>query len=157
MQTIGQIARSSGISIETIRFYEQERLLPKTPRTAAGYRLYDQHAVNRLRFISRAKTLGFTLTEIREILNLQDSPDSSHQGRAEIKAITEKRLLDIAQRIADLQRMQTVLTKLSSECSGHGSAIHCPIVETLSGMHDSHLKAHHDKHHDAQHEEHHHD
>lgn len=135
-QTIGQVAKNSGTPIETIRFYEREGLLPPAPRTASGYRLYDDAAAKRLRFISRAKALGFTLAEIREILTLQDNPASNRTGRAEVKAITEKKLADIERRIADLQRMQAVLSNLAGECSGRGGVTHCPIIETLSGIED---------------------
>lgn len=135
-QTIGQIASVSGTPIETIRFYEREGLLPQAPRTAAGYRLYDDGASKRLRFISRAKALGFTLAEIREILNLQDNPASNRTGRKEVKALTERKLADIERRIADLQRMQQVLSNLAGECSGRGGVSHCPIIETLSGIED---------------------
>lgn len=134
--TIGKISKDSGTPIETIRFYEREGLLPEAPRTESGYRLYDDAAPKRLRFISRAKALGFTLAEIREILNLQDSPASNRAGRSEVKAITERKLEDIERKIADLQRMQAVLSKLASECSGRGGTAHCPIIETLSGIED---------------------
>ena len=143
--TIGNISKASGTPIETIRFYEREGLLPEAPRTAAGYRLYDDTATKRLRFITRAKSLGFTLAEIREILNLQDSPASNRQGRAEVKAITENKLADIERRIDDLQRMQKVLADLAGECSGRGGVTHCPIIETLSGIEDcSHPEHGHD-------------
>lgn len=135
-QTIGQVAKTSGTPIETIRFYEREGLLPEVPRTASGYRLYDAGAAKRLRFISRAKALGFTLAEIREILALQDNPASGRTGRAEVKTITENKLADIERRIADLQRMRKVLKRLASECSGRGGVTHCPIIETLSGIED---------------------
>lgn len=143
MQTIGKIAKDSGTPIETIRFYEREGLLPEAPRTESGYRLYDQGTTRRLRFISRAKALGFTLAEIREILNLQDHPASNRTGRAEVKALTEKKLTDIEQRITDLQRMQQVLSKLAGECSGRGGVSHCPIIETLSGVEDCTHPEHH--------------
>ncbi len=135
-QTIGNISKASGTPVETIRFYEREGLLPEAPRTAAGYRLYDESATGRLRFITRAKALGFTLAEIREILNLQDNPASNRTGRKEVKALTEKKLADIQRRIDDLQRMQKVLSNLASECSGRGGVTHCPIIETLSGLED---------------------
>ncbi len=134
--TIGKISKDSGTPIETIRFYEREGLLPEAPRTESGYRLYDETAPKRLRFISRAKALGFTLAEIREILKLQDSPVSNRAGRAEVKAITEHKLEDIERKIADLQRMRKVLSRLSGECSGKGGITHCPIIETLSGIED---------------------
>lgn len=134
--TIGKVSKQSGTPIETIRFYEREGLLPEAARTESGYRLYDRDAAKRLRFISRAKSLGFTLAEIREILNLQDNPASSRTGRSQVKAITERKLEDIERKIADLQRMQGVLSHLANECSGKGGVTHCPIIETLSGIED---------------------
>ncbi len=135
-QTIGHVAKASGTPIETIRFYEREGLLPEAPRTMSGYRLYDESTVKRLRFIARAKALGFTLAEIRDLLALQDNPASNKTGRAEVKAITERKLDDIEHKIADLQRMQKVLSHLAHECSGKGGVAHCPIIETLSGIED---------------------
>ena len=142
-QTIGKLAKASGTPIETIRFYEREGLLPAAPRTESGYRLYDKDAAKRLRFIARAKTLGFTLAEIRELLALQDHPSASRSGRAEVKAITQHKLEDIEKRIADLKRMQQVLTHLAEECSGKGGVTHCPIIETLSGIEDCLDPQHH--------------
>lgn len=144
-QTIGHISKASGTPIETIRFYERERLIPQAPRTDAGYRMYNEDTTKRLRFITRAKALGFTLAEIREILNLQDNPASNRTGRAEVKAITEKKLVDIERRITDLKRMQAVLNQLAGQCTGRGSVTHCPIIESLSGIEDcTHPEHQHD-------------
>lgn len=142
-QTIGKLAKASNTPIETIRFYEREGLLPAAPRTESGYRLYDKTAASRLRFISRAKALGFTLAEIRELLALQDNPASGRTGRAEVKSLTERKLADIESRITDLQRMQKVLSHLAHECSGKGGVTHCPIIETLSGIEDCLDPQHH--------------
>lgn len=85
--TVGQVARQSGVGVETVRFYEKNGLLEEPTRRASGYREYDEQTVNRLRFIQRAKELGFTLNEIRELLSLRcsDRPCNDVQGRAEAK------------------------------------------------------------------------
>lgn len=141
--TIGKLSKASGTPIETIRFYEREGLLPPAPRTESGYRLYDKDAAKRLRFIARAKALGFTLAEIRDLLALQDNPAANRSGRSQVKALTQRKLEDIESRIADLQRMQKVLTHLAHECSGKGGVTHCPIIETLSGIEDCLDPQHH--------------
>src|SRR5437879_4439940 len=75
--TIGRLSQESGVNLETVRFYERRGLLPKPPRSASGYRLYPAEALRRLRFIHRAKELGFSLTEIKELLSLRLSPRTS--------------------------------------------------------------------------------
>ena len=127
--SIGEMARRSGVGKETIRFYERTSLLPPPPRTAANYRRYPPQALDRLRFIRRAKDLGFTLDEIRELLSLQDADGD----RAEVKRLTSGKLKEIRARIRQLQRMELALRTLHAQCSGHGPVHGCPIVETLAG------------------------
>lgn len=126
--TIGKLANASGSDVETIRYYERRGLLPEPPRAANGYRLYPVTAAKRLRFIQRAKTLGFTLAEIAELLALQDTD----ADRAEVKALTHHKVEDLDSRIRDLQRMRAVLADLEARCSGHGPAHGCPIIEALN-------------------------
>ena len=126
---IGEMARRSGVGRETIRFYERESLLPPPPRTASNYRRYPPQALDRLRFIRRAKELGFTLDEIRELLSLQDADGD----RAAAKRLAAEKLKEIRARIRQLRRMESVLSALDAQCSGHGPAHACPILETLAG------------------------
>ena len=126
--TRGQLARSTRIGTEAIRFYEREGLLPAVVRAANGYRHYPAETVQRLNFITRAKRLGFNLREIKELLSLHDNPQAS---RADVKALTESKLVEIENRLADLQRMRDVLAKLSAQCSGHGPIGGCPIIQVL--------------------------
>ena len=84
--------------------------------------------MQRLNFIRRAKKLGFNLNEIKELLSLHDNPNAS---RAKVKTMTESKLLEIENRIVDLQRMRKVLDHLAAECSGKGPISGCPIIETL--------------------------
>lgn len=125
--SIGRLAKSSGVGVETIRFYEREGLLEAPPRTASGYRRYAPDAVSRLGFIRRAKQLGFSLGEIRELLSLA----SADGDRAEVKALAEHKLAEIEQRIEELRRMRAVLAELNRQCSGHGPVEGCPIIEAL--------------------------
>jgi len=127
--TRGQLARLCGVGPETIRFYERQGLIPETPRSSAGYRRFGREAVDRLRFIRRAKSLGFSLPEIGELLALQDDPGGD---RARVKEITEYKLAEIETKIADLQNMRAALSGLAEQCSGHGPISGCPIIETLA-------------------------
>jgi len=90
--TIGRLAQEVGINLETVRFYERQGLLPKTPRSASGYRLFSSDAARRLKFIKRAQELGFSLREIRELLALRMSPRTNS---AEIRRRTESKIADI--------------------------------------------------------------
>lgn len=127
--TIGRLARASSVGVETIRFYEREGLLDEPARTASGYRQYPPETAERLGFIRRAKALGFSLAEIRELLALAEPRDS----RARVKALTEHKLAQIERRIDELRRMREALADLNRQCSGHGPVEGCPIIETLGG------------------------
>ncbi|MDN5871375.1 MAG: MerR family DNA-binding protein [Nitrococcus sp.] len=126
---IGELAELSGIGKETIRFYERQSLLPRPRRTASNYRRYPPEAVRRLQFIRRAKALGFTLDEIRELLSLQDA----NGDRAQVKRLTERKLSQIRARIVELSRMEDALSRMHAQCSGEGAVQGCPIIETLAG------------------------
>ncbi len=126
---IGQVAKAAGIGIDAIRFYEREGLIEKPPRRSSGYRAYSPDVVERLRFIKRAKELGFSLSEISELLSLEGNPKA---GAADVKRLSEKKLADIEARIRALQRMRRVLRKLTQECSGRGQTRECPILGALA-------------------------
>lgn len=127
--TIGRIAQSASVAIDTIRFYEREGLLPEPRRRASGYREYDEGAVSRLRFIRRAKDLGFTLDEIRELLAL--SADR-HGGVEGVRERAAARLKAIDERIVELQRVRDGLSELVDACPGHGAPEDCPILKALA-------------------------
>jgi len=126
--TIGRVARSAGLAIDTVRYYEREGLLQKPGRTPSGYRQYSPDAVKRLQFIRQAKELGFTLSEIRELLTLKVAPGKSC---ADVRAHAEAKIADVEQRIAQLNRMKRALTKLATACSGRGPTSTCPILEAM--------------------------
>jgi len=126
--TIGRVARSAGLAIDTVRYYEREGLLEKPARTASGYRHYTADAVARLSFIRQAKELGFSLSEIKELLALRVTPGKSC---ADVRARAEAKIVDVDQRISQLNRMKRALVKLAAACSGRGPTSECPILDAL--------------------------
>ncbi|HEY0199398.1 MAG TPA: MerR family transcriptional regulator [Rhodanobacter sp.] len=127
--TIGTVAKRVGVAIDTIRYYEREGLLPEPERRASGYRSYGEGTIAQLRFIRRAKDLGFTLEEIRELLAL--SVDRQRGVKA-VKQRAQQRLAAIDLRIDELQRVRDGLAQLVESCPGHGSPEQCPILRALS-------------------------
>lgn len=128
--SIGQLARAAEVGVETVRFYEREGLIPEPPRRVSGYRMYPPETVDRLRFIRRAKDLGFSLREVADLLSLAGQPD---RDRGDVKRIAEDKLAQIEGRIRDLERVREVLAHLTDQCSGHGPIHDCPIIESLAG------------------------
>ena len=130
MLSIGQVAKRTGVAVDTIRFYEKQGLLGKPPRTVGGYREYDQGSVRVLQFIARAKRLGFTLREVKQLLRLHRGTKST---RADFRALAREKLADIEARIAGLVKMRDALEPLVARCDGVGPLDGCPIVEALAG------------------------
>ena len=124
---IGELARRVSVAIDTVRYYEREGLLSPAARQASGYRSYGGGELKRLRFIRRAKALGFSLDEIRALLTLSDE-----QNVAEVKLAAQARLDDLEQRIAELERLRNGLRSLIAACPGHGRADACPILNALT-------------------------
>lgn len=124
---IGALAEATGTPVETIRFYERERLIPLVPRGRAKYRRYPRAIVQRIRFIRRSKELGFTLEEIRELLALRDRKG----GCAKVRAHAEEKLVTLDERIAALGRMRAALAELAATCSDEPNDAHCPILHAL--------------------------
>lgn len=122
-----ELARRAGCNLETVRYYEKVGLLPEPPRTAGGYRSYDTTHERRLHFVLRARELGFSLDEIRELLRLVDERD---QPCAEARAVAATHLNDVQAKIADLKRMQRVLKDVVAQCAD-GTLPECPLIETL--------------------------
>jgi MerR family transcriptional regulator, copper efflux regulator len=125
--TIGRLAKQAGINIDTIRYYERNGLTPEPARRSSGYREYGSADLERLRFISRAKELGFTLADIGELLSL--SADRDVRG---VKRRAESRLDQVEHKIKELQRVRRGLKTLIDACPGHGDLERCPIIAALS-------------------------
>ena len=124
---IGQLAREAGVPIDTVRYYERNGLLPEPARRASGYRNYQTSDVDRLRFVRRAKSLGFSLGEIRELLALsdrrgEDSPD--------LKGLAEARMSDVDRKLAELTRLRSALQRLAAP--GLDARGPCPLVHALT-------------------------
>lgn len=126
--TIGEVARRARVGIDTVRYYERSQLLPPAPRRASGYRQYDAADVRRLNFIRRAKEVGFSLAEIRELLALSGDRERGVRG---IKARAESRLAEVDARIRELQRVRRGLKALIAACPGQGALESCPILAAL--------------------------
>ncbi len=126
--TIGQVAKQAGVGVETIRYYEREGLLEQAKRKASGYRQFDEQVIDRLRFIRRAKELGFTLKEIKELILMQVNPTVTC---VDVKSRAETKIIDIENRIRSLQKMKKALVKLTKTCEGKGPASDCVILESL--------------------------
>ena len=129
MLTIGKAASAANLSIDTVRFYERSGLLKSPPRTAAGYRLYRHEDIGRLRFIHRAKALGFSLEEIGQLLRLNDGTGR----RRDVKAVAARRLAGLEQKLAELSRIRHALAHLVHACDAEGPLAGCPIIEALIG------------------------
>lgn len=126
--SIGQLADRAGVAIDTVRYYERNDLLAPAGRLASGYRRYGDAELKRLRFIRRAKALGFTLEDIRTLLALSDE-----RSVAKLKRAAESKLADIESRIDELKRIRNGLKELVTACPGHGRAEECPILNALTG------------------------
>ena len=126
--SIGQLAKRTDVGVETVRFYEREGLLAEPERRLSGYRQYQSDTVDRLLFIRRAKELGFTLKEIKELLSLRVDEDKTC---ADVRQQAEAKMADIEDRIRTLQRMKRALAKVTRQCSGSGPTSECPILESI--------------------------
>jgi MerR family copper efflux transcriptional regulator len=125
--SIGQLAQHAGVAIDTVRYYERNGLLQPAGRLASGYRRYGDAELKRLRFIRRAKALGFTLEDVRALLTL-----SAERNVAKVKRAAQAKLADIEARIAELERVRGGLRTLIAACPGHGRAEACPILNALT-------------------------
>lgn len=124
--TIGKLAKASEVGIDTLRYYERLRLLAPRNRTVSGYRVYDEEAVARVRFIKKAQGLGFSLRDIATLLRFGTAPAAT---AGDILALTRRKIAETEQKIAELVELKHVLERLADECPGEGaSADACPIL-----------------------------
>ena len=126
--TIGKLAERGGVNLETIRYYEREGLMLPPPRKSSGHRAYAPGALRRLRFIKRAKDLGFALGEIRELLALRRDPDQPCTG---VIRQVEVKIGEVEQKIAHLRSIRRALIRLKTSCEGDCHVSECPILENL--------------------------
>ena len=131
--TIGQLAKQARVNRETVRYYERRRLLQSTPRSIAGYRVFSDDALKRLRFIRHAKMLGFSLEEIRDLLALRVHSINTCDR---VRARTEVKIADIDRKIESLQQIRRVLRELVKACSRRRRTDECPILDSLEAKGD---------------------
>lgn len=139
--SIGQLAHQGGVGVETVRFYERRGLLEDPPRSPSGYREYPPEALERLRFIRRAKGLGFSLAEIEELLALAGVEEACQAGAcdrsgvdacARVQARIGDKLAALDEQIASLERMRTSFEELARYCRSRREADACPFLESLA-------------------------
>ena len=132
---IGQVAQETGISIDTIRFYEKQGLLKRSPRTEGGFRLFGLSDIETLKFVRKAQELGFSLNEIRELLILRSDhvPACSH-----VKELLDQKLTAVEQKITELQSLERSLKRALQKCkrelktavAGHEEC--CPVIDEIN-------------------------
>jgi len=126
--TIGKLAELAQVNVQTIRYYERRGLLRDPKRTASNYRVFGGDTLRRVRFIKRAQELGFTLTEIKELLELRASPRSCCE---DVRSRSKEKIRDIDEKVKSLEGMRRALAELVRACSGRGPVTECPILESL--------------------------
>lgn len=127
---IGEVASRADVNKETVRYYEKRGLIPEPDRRRSGYRIFTQRHIDQIRFIKRAQELGFTLSEIKELLELRLDADTD---RSEIREEAQKKYQDVTDKIEKLERIRKMLAELIDSCSGKGAKEDCPILGALKG------------------------
>ena len=148
MYQIGELAKLNQVKTDTLRYYEKQGLLLPSFRSESGYRIYTKKDAQRLRFIIRAKKVGFTLFEISELLSVE--LDKTNKACADVKSIVNTKLAHVNEKIEELNYFRTSLQRLSTACcGGPESAEHCSILEALesnssavSGQNNGHHRQH---------------
>jgi len=139
--SIGELAREAGCSVQSVRWYETQKLLPEAARTAGNQRRYEGRHLARLKFLRHARDLGFSLDDIRELLSLTGKPDMSCEVA---DSIASRHLSRVEERIAALEELRDELQAMVHECQG-GRIADCRVIEVLSDhhkcQHDEHLEA----------------
>ena len=126
--SIGELAKQANVNIETIRYYERRGLISEPPRNKSGHRQYSHEAVKRTDFIKKCQTLGFSLKEIEEILELRVTSESTC---ADMKSRVTEKLTDVDRKMNELALIRDALSRLQKKCSGKGPIGSCPILEEL--------------------------
>ena len=124
--TIGELARTAGVNVETIRFYQRRGLLAEPVRPLGGIRRYGEADSSRIRFIKSAQKLGFSLDEVSTLLTLEDGTQCGEASR-----IAQQKLSEVQSKLADLRRMEKTLVKLIGECEKGKGKVCCPLISSL--------------------------
>lgn len=126
---IGDIAAAAGVPSATVRFYERRGLIPRAPRTPAGYRSYDVDTARRLRFIRHAQELGFSLDEIQAMLDLRTDDSTACQA---VEAVARTKVESVREQLRQLKRLERTLTQLVEKCGVPHAPAACPVLEILT-------------------------
>jgi len=124
--TIGSLTETAGVNVETIRFYPPKGLMPEPEKPYGSIRRYGAAELARVRFIKSAQRLGFSLEEVGELLKLEDGARCS-----EARQLAEQKLVDVRQKLSDLQRIESVLAGLVARCSAVRGRVSCPLIASL--------------------------
>lgn len=125
---IGELARSAGVSVQAVRYYESRGLMPEPKRTRSGYRQYGDNDLVRLRFIGRAQALGFTLSEIADLLELRVDPSADPD---DLREQVRDKIRDLDRKLRDLERIRFALEHLLLDCEAGESSSDCPLLDSL--------------------------
>ena len=131
---IGELAEQTGVSVQAVRYYERRGLLPTPDRTASGYREYEGSDALRLSFIRRTKDLGFTLSEIRDLLDLQVRPGTTAD---DVRRRAVEKIQSMRSKIRDLRSITAALERVVSTCDAHGSPETCALMHALGANENS--------------------
>lgn len=129
---IGAVSERSNLPAKTIRYYEEIALI-KPARLDNGYREYSDNDLHRLRFLQRARSLGFTIEECRTLLSLYED---KHRASADVKSIAQSKIEEIDRKIAELRSLRATLASLADDCHGDNRP-DCPIIDDLAGLRDN--------------------
>ena len=132
-KSIGQLAKTLGVSPHTLRYYEKIRLLPPVSKTSSGRRLYDDKAEERIRFIKRAQRVGFSLDEIKQLINLDQSPD---YPKPDVRAMVSEKVEEVELQMIELKALRTQLKELLNACEKSNEGERCPILEEFKHVTD---------------------
>ena len=139
--SIGELAKATGVGVETVRFYERKGLVTAPARKTSGYRQYSEETVERMRFIRRAQQVGFTLKEIKDLLALREDADSR---RGDVRDKAAAKIADMDAKVDDLLAMRESLVALLTSCEGDGPASECPIIAALGDQRQQEAEAIHE-------------
>ena len=132
--TISGFATAAGVNVETVRFYQRKGLVPEPEKPYGSIRRYGEADVARVRFVKSAQRLGFSLEQVAELLRLEDSAQCE-----EASSLAELQLADVRERIADLMRIEAVLSELVRACQARKGNLSCPLIKSLHGEREASL------------------
>jgi MerR family transcriptional regulator, mercuric resistance operon regulatory protein len=128
-RTIGEMAGTAGVNVETVRYYQRKGLMHEPDKGYGSIRRYDEADLARLKFIKSSQKLGFSLVEVGELLKLEDGTQCN-----DARKLAEHKLGDVRQKLIELQRIESVLTQLINSCEASPGKVTCPIIASLKGI-----------------------